>query len=54
MQDSERDSFLFSVTNNEKFQLIKPDLAIFRRKDKDLINFGGKDFSICDKANKVK
>lgn len=54
VEDSERESFVFSVTNNEKFSLKTPSRAIYRMKDKSLIVFGGKDFSICDKANKVR
>ena len=31
-----------------------PSRAIYKIKDKSLVVFGGKDFSICDKANKIK
>ncbi len=38
--DPSRESFMFSLTNNEKFFLIAKNSAIYLRKNKDFICFG--------------
>ena len=49
--DSSKSSFVFSVSENEKFQLVKPSFAVYRYKSKNFIQFGEGEFKLGDYAN---
>lgn len=38
--DQSKSSFVFSLTNNDKFELIKSSFAVYRYKSKSFIQFG--------------
>lgn len=40
MADSSKSSFIFSLDNDEKFELIKSSYAVYRYKTGSLIQFG--------------
>ena len=45
------DAFLFSVTNSEKFNCLKPNHSLYHGGNSGPIFGQGHDFKICDKAN---
>jgi hypothetical protein len=49
--DNSKESFIFSLTHNDKFTLEKPENAIQNYPYFGPIFGGGHDFVICDKAN---
>ncbi len=54
MADFSRQSFIFSLTENDKFELKEDKKAIYRDFTKTILTFGNAEFEICDKANEVK
>ena len=44
---------IFSLTENDKFELLKKDRAIYRDPKKVQLTFGNVDLQLCDKADKV-
>jgi hypothetical protein len=51
--DQTKTSFIFSLTNNDKFILEEKSKAVFRLKDKSLVKFGSNEFVICDSSNAI-
>ena len=49
--DVTNSSFVFSLTNNDKFQLINPEKAICGINNNSNIRFGHNNLLICDRAN---
>ncbi len=49
--DNSKESFIFSLSNNDKFTLQKPEYAICNSKNYGPTFGGGCDLYVCDKAN---
>ncbi len=49
--DNSKESFIFSLTHNDKFTLTLPEYAIFNRQDYGPAFGGGHDLIIYDKSN---
>ena len=52
-EDPSQETFIFSLTNNEKFQMKTTGNAIYRVSGQERICFGGCEFEICNQADKV-
>ncbi len=51
--DNSKESFIFSLSNNDKFSLQKPENAILNAQGFGPIFGGGGDLRVCDKANSL-